>query len=101
MSPLYLPYISFQCRYSGLTPSCVVIVATVRGLKMHGGGPKVVAGVPLPAEYQSENLDLVRNGFCNLGKQIENALYFGVQVSFQKLINWQGCQTTYSKVVVL
>lgn len=73
-------FFNIKCRYSGLTPSCAVIVSTVRGLKMHGGGPKVVAGVPLPPEYSTENLDLIRNGFCNLKKQIENALYFGVKV---------------------
>lgn len=73
-------FFNIKCRYSGLIPSCVVIVSTVRGLKMHGGGPKVVAGVPLPLQYLNENLELVRNGFCNLKKQIENASFFGVPV---------------------
>lgn len=73
-------FFNIKCRYSGLLPSCVVLVATVRALKMHGGGPKVVAGVPLPSEYSSENLELLEKGFCNLRKQIENALFFGVPV---------------------
>ena len=47
---------------------------------MHGGGPNVVAGVPLKPEYTQENLGLVEAGFCNLRKQIENANKFGVPV---------------------
>ena len=58
-----------QCRFSGLTPNAVVLVATVRALKMHGGGPPVTAGVPLKPEYKQENLELVEKGFCNLRKQ--------------------------------
>ncbi|KAK3697531.1 hypothetical protein QZH41_019769 [Actinostola sp. cb2023] len=62
-----------------LQPHAAVIVATVRALKMHGGGPKVVAGQPLADEYVSENLELIRTGMCNLAKQIETARLFGVQ----------------------
>lgn len=71
-------FFNIKCRYSGLIPNCVVLVATVRAIKMHGGGPKVVAGRPLAQVYIDENLELVKNGFVNLAKQIENALYFGV-----------------------
>ena len=63
-----------------MTPNAVVLVATVRALKMHGGGPKVVAGTPLKPEYLHENLELVEKGFCNLRKQIENAKFFGIPV---------------------
>ena len=63
------PVLLFQCRFSGLTPNAVVLVATVRALKMHGGGPPVTAGVPLKPEYKQENLGLVEKGFCNLKKQ--------------------------------
>ena len=63
------PVLLFQCRFSGLTPNAVVLVATVRALKMHGGGPPVTAGVPLKPEYKQENLGLVERGFCNLKKQ--------------------------------
>ena len=47
-------FFNIKCRYSGLEPSVVVLVTTVRALKMHGGGPIVTAGVPLPAEYLQE-----------------------------------------------
>ncbi len=73
-------FFNIKCRASGLTPNAVVLVATVRALKMHGGGPKVVAGTPLKSEYINENLELVEKGFCNLGKQIENANLFGIPV---------------------
>merc|ERR1719278_888369 len=73
-------FFDIKCRSSGLTPNAVVLVATVRALKMHGGGPKVVAGTPLKPEYLNENLDLVEKGFCNLRKQIENANLFGIPV---------------------
>ncbi|HXD11297.1 MAG TPA: formate--tetrahydrofolate ligase, partial [Anaerolineales bacterium] len=73
-------FFNIKCRYSGLIPHVVVMVATVRALKMHGGGPKVVAGKPLAAEYTDENLDLLRNGLANLERHIQNALKFGVNV---------------------
>lgn len=73
-------FFNIKCRYSGLLPSCVVLVATMRALKMHGGGSKVVAGNPLPSEYTTENIELLEKGFCNLRKQIENARFFGVPV---------------------
>ena len=44
-------FFNIKCRYSGLVPDCVVLVATIRALKMHGGGPKVVAGQPLAHAY--------------------------------------------------
>ena len=47
-------FFDIKCRYSGLIPNSVVLVATVRALKMHGGGPTVVAGVPLPKAYVEE-----------------------------------------------
>ncbi|OQY32666.1 MAG: formate--tetrahydrofolate ligase, partial [Anaerolineaceae bacterium 4572_5.1] len=50
-------FMNLKCRYSGLVPDCVVLVATIRALKMHGGGPKVVAGKPLAKEYTEENLE--------------------------------------------
>ncbi|XP_018493764.1 monofunctional C1-tetrahydrofolate synthase, mitochondrial [Galendromus occidentalis] len=71
-------FFNIKCRYSGLTPSVVVIVATIRALKCHGGGPPVALGSPLPDEYTKENLDLVREGFCNLRKHLENCAKFGV-----------------------
>nr|XP_033807737.1 C-1-tetrahydrofolate synthase, cytoplasmic [Geotrypetes seraphini] len=73
-------FFDIKCRYSGLRPHVVVLVATVRALKMHGGGPAVTAGVPLPKEYTIENLELLEKGCSNLCKQIENAVVFGVPV---------------------
>ncbi|GAB4501605.1 MAG: formate--tetrahydrofolate ligase [Anaerolineales bacterium] len=73
-------FFDIKCRYSGLIPQVVVLVATVRALKMHGGGPKVVAGKPLAAEYTDENLELVRQGLPNMQRHIQNALKYGVNV---------------------
>ena len=73
-------FFDVKCRASGLVPQVVVMVATVRALKMHGGGPKVVAGKPLAAEYTDENLDLLRAGLGNLQHHIRNAKKFGVNV---------------------
>jgi formyltetrahydrofolate synthetase len=55
-----------KCRYSGLKPNVSVLVATVRSLKMHGGGPKVVAGVALPDAYKKSAPALVEKGCENL-----------------------------------
>ena len=73
-------FMNIKCRYSGLTPHCVVIVATVRALKMHGGGPKVVAGKPLDAVYTDENIELLKKGLGNMQHHIKNAKRFGVNV---------------------
>ncbi len=55
-----------KCRYSGLKPNVSVLVATVRSLKMHGGGPKVVPGVALPEAYKKAAPELVERGCENL-----------------------------------
>ncbi|XP_050739607.1 C-1-tetrahydrofolate synthase, cytoplasmic-like isoform X5 [Eriocheir sinensis] len=73
-------FFNIKCRYSGLVPNAAVLVASVRALKMHGGGPAVTPGTPLAAEYTKEDLGLVEAGFSNLKKQIENGLMFGVPV---------------------
>ncbi|KAK6304341.1 hypothetical protein J4Q44_G00249270 [Coregonus suidteri] len=92
-------FFNIKCRYSGLRPHVVVLVATVRALKMHGGGPTedlihihsaaalalppqtlVTAGMPLPKEYVEENLELLGKGCSNMRKQVENATHFGVPV---------------------
>eukprot|EP00708_Paratrimastix_pyriformis_P002292 GAFH01001034.1.p1 GENE.GAFH01001034.1~~GAFH01001034.1.p1 ORF type:complete len:630 (+),score=265.23 GAFH01001034.1:31-1920(+) len=73
-------FADIKCRASGLRPSAAVIVATVRALKMHGGGPNVVAGQPLNEAYTRENLDLLRAGLCNLQRHVENIRKFGVPV---------------------
>jgi formate--tetrahydrofolate ligase len=55
-----------KCRLSGLKPHVSVLTTTIRALKMHGGGPKVVAGLPLPDEYTKENLSLLEKGLTNM-----------------------------------
>jgi formate--tetrahydrofolate ligase len=55
-----------KCRYSGLKPHVSVLTTTIRALKMHGGGPKVVAGLALPEEYTKENVGLVEKGLANM-----------------------------------
>lgn len=72
-------FFNIKCRYSGLVPQCAVIVATVRALKMHGGGPPVVAGKPLDHIYKDEAIDFVKTGTCNLIHHIKNVLKYGVQ----------------------
>lgn len=62
----YEKFWNVKCRLSGLVPDVAVVVATIRALKMHGGGPKVVPGRPLPEEYTKENLGLVEKGVENL-----------------------------------
>jgi formyltetrahydrofolate synthetase len=73
-------FFDIKCRYSGLVPNTVVLVATIRALKMHGGGPKVTAGAPLDPAYTEENLDLLRAGLPNLEAHIENVKRFGIPV---------------------
>ncbi len=73
-------FMDIKCRVSGLQPDCVVMVATVRALKMHGGLGKVVLGKALPRELTEENLPALEAGCANLVKQIQNARLFGVPV---------------------
>jgi methylenetetrahydrofolate dehydrogenase (NADP+)/methenyltetrahydrofolate cyclohydrolase/formyltetrahydrofolate synthetase/formate--tetrahydrofolate ligase len=73
-------FFDIKCRYSGLIPNAVVLVATLRALKMHGGGPKVVAGRDLDPAYTQENLALLEQGGANLAKNIHIAKLFGIPV---------------------
>lgn len=73
-------FMNIKCRYSGLIPNCVVIVCTVRALKMHSGKFQVIAGRSLDEGLVKENLQALDEGICNLRKQIENAKLFGVPV---------------------
>ncbi|MFL2860282.1 MAG: formate--tetrahydrofolate ligase, partial [Pontiellaceae bacterium] len=68
---------NLKCRYSGLTPDAVVIVATVRALKMHGGGPDVKPGKPLERAYTEENVALLQAGCSNLIAHIQTVLKSG------------------------
>ncbi len=73
-------FMNIKCRYSGLTPDAVVIVATVRALKMHSGDFTIVAGRPLDPGLTQENLSALERGGDNLAKHIENMKSFGVPV---------------------
>ncbi|MBE0686655.1 MAG: formate--tetrahydrofolate ligase, partial [Anaerolineaceae bacterium] len=73
-------FFDIKCRYSGLVPDVVVLVATVRALKMHGGGAKVVAGKPLDRAYTEENLELLEAGLPNMLHHIKIAKKYGVPV---------------------
>jgi len=70
---------NLKCRYSGLKPDAVVLVATVRALKMHGGGPAVKPGAPLAPEYTEENVELVEKGCDNLLAHIETVRRSGIR----------------------
>jgi len=70
---------NLKCRYSGMKPDAVVVVATIRALKMHGGGPKVKPGVPLDEVYTKENLELLEKGCENLIAHIETVKKSGVK----------------------
>ncbi len=67
-----------KCRYSGLKPHVSVLTSTIRALKMHGGGPKVVAGLPLAEEYTKENLELVEKGCENMVHHINSIRKAGI-----------------------
>jgi formate--tetrahydrofolate ligase len=69
---------NLKCRYSGLIPNCVVIVATIRALKCHGGAPVPVPGKAMPVEYKSENVDWVAKGCGNLIHHIRNVRKAGI-----------------------
>ncbi|HEX5671901.1 MAG TPA: formate--tetrahydrofolate ligase [Acidimicrobiia bacterium] len=73
-------FMDIKCRTSGLKPDCVVLVATVRALKTHGGGPKVVLGRPLDKAYMEENLSLLQAGIPNLIAHINTVKRFGLPV---------------------
>ncbi len=68
-----------KCRLSGLKPHVSVLVATIRALKMHGGGPEVKPGKPLPEEYTTENLHLLEKGCENLFHHVKNVQKSGIK----------------------
>lgn len=73
-------FFNIKCRSSGLVPDVVVVVATVRALKVHGGGPPITPGGQLDKVYREENVEILRKGCVNLKKHISNAKSFGVPV---------------------
>ena len=73
-------FFNIKCRSSGLVPDVVVVVATVRALKVHGGGPEISPGAALPEVYRTEHIDILRKGCVNLRKHVSNAAYYGIPV---------------------
>ena len=73
-------FFNIKCRASGLVPDVIVVVATVRALKVHGGGPDISPGAQLHEVYRTENVQILRKGCVNLKKHIENAKSFGIPV---------------------
>jgi methylenetetrahydrofolate dehydrogenase (NADP+)/methenyltetrahydrofolate cyclohydrolase/formyltetrahydrofolate synthetase len=67
-----------KCRYSGLKPHVSVLTTTIRALKMHGGGPKVVAGLPLPESYTKQDLGLLEKGLPNMLHHINTIRTSGI-----------------------
>jgi methylenetetrahydrofolate dehydrogenase (NADP+)/methenyltetrahydrofolate cyclohydrolase/formyltetrahydrofolate synthetase len=67
-----------KCRLSGLKPHVSVLTSTIRALKMHGGGPKVVAGIPLPNAYTNEDLGLLEKGLANMVHHINTIRESGI-----------------------
>ena len=73
-------FFNIKHRQSGLTPACVVLVATVRGLKANSGLLDIRPGQPLPASLEHEDLPILRQGCANLAWHIRNARRYGVPV---------------------
>ncbi|KAK4142067.1 formate--tetrahydrofolate ligase-domain-containing protein [Dichotomopilus funicola] len=73
-------FFNIKCRTSGLVPDVVVVVATVRALKVHGGGPPIAPGAALDPVYKQENVEILRAGCVNLAKHVANAKSYGVPV---------------------
>lgn len=73
-------FFNIKCRVSGLKPDCVVLVSSIRALKMHSGRFKIIPGKPLDESLLKENLEVLNEGLGNLEKQIENIKLFGLPV---------------------
>ena len=72
-------FCNVKCRLSDLKPNCSVLVATIRALKMHGGGPSIIPGLPIPDEYTREDLGLLEKGIPNMLHHIKIIKEAGVR----------------------
>lgn len=84
-------FFDIKCRVSGLVPDLTVVVCSIRALKAHSGRFKIVAGMPLDTCLEKEDMRAIEEGSCNLEKQIENILKFGIPVVVA--INRFSCDT--------
>ena len=73
-------FFNIKCRLSGFKPAAAVVVATLRALKLHGGGGAVKVGTPLPAGLTGPNQEALVRGFANLEQHIANVKAHGVPV---------------------
>ena len=73
-------FFNIKCRLSGFRPAAAVVVATLRALKLHGGGGAVKVGAPLPAGLTGPNQEALEKGFANLEQHIANVKAHGVPV---------------------
>ena len=73
-------FMNIKCRNSGLVPDVAIVVATVRALKVHGGGPAIKPGEELAEVYRTVNVEILREGCVNMRKHIQNVKSFGVKV---------------------
>lgn len=73
-------FFNIKCRLSGFRPNAAVVVATLRALKLHGGGGAAKAGAPLPSGLTGPNQDALAKGLSNLEQHVENVKAFGVPV---------------------
>lgn len=84
-------FFDIKCRASGLVPDAAVIVCSIRALKAHSGRFKIVAGMPLDTCLEKEDIGAVNEGICNLQKQVENVMAFGIPVVVA--VNRFSCDT--------
>ena len=73
-------FFNIKCRIAGFVPAVAVVVATLRALKLHGGGGQAKAGMPLPLTLTGPNQEALSKGFANLEQHIANAKAHGVPV---------------------
>lgn len=84
-------FFDIKCRVSGFIPDAAVMVCSIRALKAHSGRFKIVAGMPLDTCLEKEDMQAIEEGICNLEKQIENVMVFGIPVVVA--INRFSCDT--------
>jgi formate--tetrahydrofolate ligase len=84
-------FFDIKCRVSGFIPDVAVVVCSIRALKAHSGRFKIVAGMPLDTCLEKEDLKAIEEGSCNLAKQVENVLKFGLPVVVA--VNRFACDT--------
>ena len=88
-------FMDIKCRLNNMRPNCVVLVVTVRAIKLHGGGPSIKPGAPIPHAYLDENFELLTEGVKNMQHHINICKKFGVPVvvainRYLDSLNWMN-----------